>query len=35
MFYKSLGVCKPDRNCKKNPVNYPFMLMKRNKKLRK
>ncbi len=35
MFYTSLGVCKPDRNCKKNPVNYPFMLMKRNKKLRK
>ncbi|MFH1474184.1 MAG: DNA primase small subunit domain-containing protein [Candidatus Aenigmatarchaeota archaeon] len=34
-FYTSLGVCKPDRNCKKNPVNYPFMLMKRNKKLRK
>lgn len=35
LFYTSIGVCKPDQNCNKNPVNYPFRLMKRNKKLRK
>jgi hypothetical protein len=35
LFYTSIGVCKPDRLCGKNPVNYPFKFMKRNKKLRK
>jgi hypothetical protein len=35
LFYVSIGVCKPDNYCRKNPVNYPFKLMKRNKKLRK
>ncbi|MDD5416617.1 MAG: hypothetical protein PHU12_01430 [Candidatus Aenigmarchaeota archaeon] len=33
-FYKSIGVCKPDENCSKNPVNYPFNSYKKNKKLR-
>ena len=28
LFYVSFGVCKPDRNCSKNPVNYPFRLMR-------
>jgi hypothetical protein len=28
MFYSSIGVCKPDENCAKNPVNYPFRKMK-------
>jgi hypothetical protein len=28
MFYSSIGVCQPDANCSKNPVNYPFRLMK-------
>jgi len=32
LFYVSIGVCKPDKYCQKNPVNYPFRLMKRNKK---
>jgi len=35
LFYVSIGVCKPDQYCKKNPVNYPFKLMRKNKKLRK
>jgi len=34
LFYKSLGVCKPDNCCGKNPVNYPFNVYKKNKKLR-
>lgn len=34
MFYKSLGICKPDNCCGKNPVNYPFNVYKKNKKLR-
>lgn len=34
MFYKGIGVCKPDNNCGKNPVNYPFNVYKRHKKLR-
>jgi hypothetical protein len=28
LFYVSFGVCKPDQYCSKNPVNYPFRLMK-------
>lgn len=30
-FYKAIGVCKPDEHCKnlKNPVNYPFRVIKR------
>jgi len=35
LFYVSIGVCKPDEYCQKNPVNYPFKLMRKNKKLRK
>ncbi len=34
LFYVSIGVCKPDKYCQKNPVNYPFRLMK-NKKFKK
>lgn len=33
LFYVSMGVCKPDQYCQKNPVNYPFRLMKKNKNL--
>ncbi|OGI12656.1 hypothetical protein A3K64_03705 [Candidatus Micrarchaeota archaeon RBG_16_36_9] len=36
LFYVSFGVCKPDKYCSKNPVNYPFRLMRdkiRNEKL--
>lgn len=34
LFYKSIGVCKPDRNCEnlKNPVNYAFRLFGRKVK---
>jgi len=28
LFYVSIGVCKPDRYCRKNPVNYVFKKMK-------
>ncbi len=35
LFYVSIGVCKPDQYCQKNPVNYPFKVMRKNKKLRK
>ncbi|NIO43987.1 MAG: hypothetical protein GTN36_00310 [Candidatus Aenigmarchaeota archaeon] len=35
LFYVSIGVCKPDQHCQKNPVNYPFKVMRKNKKLRK
>jgi len=35
LFYVSIGVCKPDQYCGKNPVNYPFRFMRKNKKLRK
>ena len=33
MFYKSIGICKPDAICRKgklikNPINYPFRKMK-------
>lgn len=28
LFYTSIGVCKPDRYCRKNPVNYVFKKMK-------
>lgn len=31
LFYKSIGICKPDTNCRKNPVNYPFNVMKTKK----
>ncbi|MCD6381476.1 MAG: hypothetical protein J7L43_00665 [Candidatus Aenigmarchaeota archaeon] len=33
LFYKDIGICKPDEICKniKNPVNYPFKLMPKNK----
>lgn len=35
LFYDNIGICKPDSVCGqkniKNPVNYPFRLMKRNK----
>ncbi len=31
LFYVSIGVCKPDQYCQKNPVNYPFKLMKKRK----
>jgi len=35
LFYDNIGVCKPDRICNfkniKNPVNYPFRLMRKNK----
>lgn len=39
-FYKSIGICKPDETCKagkmiKNPINYPFRKMKKNKKFTK
>jgi hypothetical protein len=34
LFYDNIGVCKPDRICDlkniKNPVNYPFRLMRKN-----
>lgn len=33
MFYSSIGVCKPDENCSKNPVNYPFRKMKFSRRL--
>lgn len=32
LFYTSLGVCKPDQYCSKNPVNYPFRLIKNNRR---
>ncbi len=32
LFYTSIGVCKPDQYCTKNPVNYPFRLMRSNKR---
>ncbi len=32
MFYKSLGVCKPDKFCGKNPVNYAFNIYKARKR---
>ena len=32
LFYVSIGVCKPDRYCRKNPVNYVFKKMKVTKK---
>jgi hypothetical protein len=35
LFYTSIGVCKPDQYCTKNPVNYPFRIMRNNKKLDK
>jgi hypothetical protein len=35
LFYDSIGICKPDNICNsksiKNPVKYPFKLMKKNK----
>ncbi|MFW9853295.1 MAG: DNA primase small subunit domain-containing protein, partial [Candidatus Thorarchaeota archaeon] len=34
LFYVSIGVCKPNQYCQKNPVNYPFRLMKKNRNLR-
>ena len=34
LFYDNIGICKPDKNCDlkniKNPVNYPFKIMKKN-----
>lgn len=33
-FYKSINICKPDECCGKNPVNYPFNVYKRNKKVK-
>lgn len=30
LFYVSFGVCKPDQYCSKNPVNYPFRLIKKS-----
>jgi len=35
LFYVSIGVCKPDQYCWKNPVNYPFKLMRKNKNMKK
>jgi hypothetical protein len=35
LFYVSIGVCKPDQYCWKNPVNYPFRVMGKNKNLKK
>jgi len=39
LFYGSIGICQPDRICDfkkiKNPVNYPFKAMKRNKRIKK
>jgi len=36
LFYDNIGICKPDRVCDlkniKNPVNYPFRLMRKNKR---
>jgi hypothetical protein len=36
LFYDNIGICKPDRICNlkgiKNPVNYPFKLMRKNKR---
>jgi hypothetical protein len=42
MFYINMSICNPDNTCKgntdnitvKNPVNYPFRVLKRNKKLK-
>jgi len=38
LFYDSMGICKPDFICDlkriKNPVNYPFKAMKRNKRIK-
>lgn len=38
LFYDSIGICKPDFTCDlkriKNPVNYPFKAMKRNKRIK-
>lgn len=38
LFYDSIGICKPDFICNfkriKNPVNYPFKAMKRNKRIK-
>jgi hypothetical protein len=35
LFYDSMGICKPDNICNfkgiKNPIKYPFKLMKKNK----
>jgi hypothetical protein len=31
LFYKSIGICQRDVNCGKNPINYPFKLMKKIK----
>ena len=39
LFYDSIGICKPDFICNfkkiKNPVNYPFKTMKRNKRIKR
>lgn len=34
LFYKSIGICKPDEICKeiKNPMNYPIKIMMMGKK---
>jgi len=36
LFYDNIGICKPDQVCDlkriKNPVNYPFRLMRKNKR---
>lgn len=32
LFYVSIGVCKPDQYCQKNPVNYPFRFMRKVRK---
>ncbi len=35
LFYRSLGICRPDENCGKNPVNYAFKAFKTQLKSRK
>ena len=35
LFYVSIGVCKPDQYCWKNPVNYSFKVMRKNKNMKK
>ncbi len=39
LFYKGIGICKPDETCKgrkmiKNPINYPFRKMRVKKRYR-
>lgn len=31
LFYKSIGVCRPDQGCRKNPINYKLLSHGRNR----